>query len=75
MTLPEGRKVQTKLTVKDGYMFEFAEPLPEYFGHELKMQLYMTALEEQVKLLDENLSIGIIICKSKDKTYVEYALK
>lgn len=39
------------------------------------MQLYLTALDEQVKLLDENPSIGIIICKSKDKTIVEYALK
>ena len=44
----------------------------EYAG---KMQLYLTALDEQVKLVDENSSIGIIICKSKDKTYVEYALK
>ena len=44
----------------------------EYTG---KMQLYLTALDEQVKLPDENPSIGIIICKSKDKTYVEYALK
>lgn len=39
------------------------------------MQLYLTALDEQVKLPDENPSIGIIICKNKDKTYVEYALK
>ena len=37
--------------------------------------MYLTALDEQVKLPDENPSIGIIICKSKDKTYVEYALK
>lgn len=44
----------------------------EYAG---KMQLYLTALDEQVKLPDENPSIGIIICKSKDKTFVEYALK
>ena len=44
----------------------------EYTG---KMQLYLTALDEQVKLQDENPSIGIIICKSKDKTIVEYALK
>lgn len=43
----------------------------EYAG---KMQLYLTALDEQVKLPDENPSIGIIICKGKDKTYVEYAL-
>lgn len=40
-----------------------------------KMQLYLTALDEQVKLPDENPSIGIIICKNKDKTYVEYVLK
>lgn len=44
----------------------------EYAG---KMQLYLTVLDEQVKLPDENPYIGIIICKSKDKTYVEYALK
>lgn len=37
----------------------------EYEG---KMQLYLTALDEQVRLQDENPSIGIIICKSKDKT-------
>ena len=39
-----------------------------------KMQLYLTALDEQAKLPDENSSTGII-CKNKDKTYVEYALK
>lgn len=39
------------------------------------MQLYLTALDEQVKLPEENPSIGIIICKSKDNTFVEYALK
>ena len=44
----------------------------EYAG---KMQLYLTALDEQIKLPDENPSIGIIICKDKDRTIVEYALK
>ena len=140
LTLPEERKIQAKLAIKDEYMFDFAELSPEYSEHELemqlvnnirafltemggdftfignqyhlavgskdiyidlllfhrrlrsliaielkigefeaeyagKMQLYLTALDEQVKLPDENPSIGIIICKSKDKTYVEYALK
>lgn len=140
MTLPEERRVQAKLAVKDKYTFDFAELSPEYSEHELeiqlvnnirafliemggdftfignqyhmvvgnrdlyidlllfhrrlkslvaielkigefeaeyagKMQLYLTALDEQVKLPDENPSIGIIICKSKDKTFVEYALK
>lgn len=140
LTVPENRKVQAMLDIKDEYTFDFAELSPEYFEHELemqlvnnirafliemggdftfvgnqyhltvgnrdlyidlllfhrrlrslvaielkigefeaeyagKMQLYLTALDEQVKLPEENPSIGIIICKSKDKTYVEYALK
>ena len=140
LTVPEERRVQAKLAVKDEYTFDFAELSPEYSEHELelqlvnnirafliemggdftfignqyhlmagsrdlyidlllfhrrlrslvaielkigefeaeyagKMQLYLTALDEQVKLPDENPSIGMIICKSKDKTYVEYALK
>lgn len=51
---------------------KIGEFLAEYAG---KMQLYLTVLDEKIKLPDENPSIGIIICKSKDKTYVEYALK
>lgn len=46
--------------------------LPEYVG---KMQFYLAALDDKVRLADENPSIGIILCKSKDKTIVEYALR
>jgi predicted nuclease of restriction endonuclease-like (RecB) superfamily len=45
---------------------------PEYSG---KMQFYLAALDETKKHPDENPSIGIIICKSKSRTIVEYALK
>lgn len=45
---------------------------PEYAG---KMNFYLSALNEKVKLEDENPSIGIIICKEKKRTTVEYALK
>ena len=44
--------------------------MPEFAG---KMQFYLTALDELVKLPDENPSIGIIICKEKKRTIVEYA--
>jgi predicted nuclease of restriction endonuclease-like (RecB) superfamily len=44
---------------------------PEFVG---KMQFYLRALDKQVKLADENPSIGIILCKSKSKTIVEYTL-
>ena len=140
IVLPEERRTQAMLAVKDEYTFDFAELSPEYSEHELemqlvnniraflidmggdfafignqyhlvagsrdlyidlllfhrrlkslvaidlkigefeaeyagKMQLYLTVLDEQIKLPEENSSIGIIICKNKDKTYVEYALK
>ena len=45
---------------------------PEYAG---KMQFYLTALDETMKLQEENPSIGIIICKNKNRTRVEYTLK
>lgn len=45
---------------------------PEHKG---KMEFYLVALNERIKLPDENDAIGIIICKSKKKTVVEYALK
>lgn len=45
---------------------------PEHVG---KMQFYLAVLNDQVRLEDENPSIGIVLCKSKDKMIVEYALK
>lgn len=45
---------------------------PEYAG---KMNFYLACLNDTVKLEDENPSIGIIICKEKKRTTVEYALK
>lgn len=51
---------------------KIGEFLPEYVG---KMQFYLAALDDKVRLEDENPSVGIILCKSKDKTIVEYALR
>jgi len=45
---------------------------PEYAG---KMSFYLSILNDTVKLKDENQSIGIIICKEKNRTIVEYSLK
>ena len=44
---------------------------PEFVG---KMQFYLTALDLQIRQEDENSSIGIILCKEKNRTVVEYAL-
>jgi predicted nuclease of restriction endonuclease-like (RecB) superfamily len=45
---------------------------PEYKG---KMEFYLTVLNEQHKEEGEHDAVGIIVCKSKDKTVVEYSLK
>jgi predicted nuclease of restriction endonuclease-like (RecB) superfamily len=45
---------------------------PEFVG---KMQFYLAALDEEMKEKHENPSIGIIVCREKKRTIVEYALK
>jgi predicted nuclease of restriction endonuclease-like (RecB) superfamily len=44
----------------------------EYAG---KINLYLNLLDEQVKMEDENPSIGIILCAEKDNFEVEYSLR
>jgi len=44
---------------------------PEFVG---KMQFYLIALDRHVREKGENPSIGIILCKEKRRTIVEYAL-
>jgi predicted nuclease of restriction endonuclease-like (RecB) superfamily len=46
--------------------------IPEYIG---KMQFYLSVLNDTVRLEDENPSIGIILCKEKNRMVVEYSLK
>lgn len=50
---------------------KLGEFLPEYLG---KMNLYLEALDRDVKKANENPSVGIILCSSKDKDVVEYSL-
>jgi predicted nuclease of restriction endonuclease-like (RecB) superfamily len=45
---------------------------PEYKGN---MEFYLSLLNDKVKLPHENDAIGIIICKEKNRTIVEYSLK
>ena len=45
---------------------------PEHIG---KMQFYLAVLDDISRLEGENPAIGILICKSKNRTIVEYALK
>jgi predicted nuclease of restriction endonuclease-like (RecB) superfamily len=62
------RQLQTLIAIE----LKIGEFLPEYKG---KMEFYLSVLNDKVKLPHENESIGIIICKNKDRTIVEYSLK
>lgn len=45
---------------------------PEYVG---KMNFYLSAVDDNVKDPEDNPSIGLILCKSKNKVEAEYALR
>ncbi len=45
---------------------------PEHIG---QLGFYLSVLDEQVRLPHENPSIGIILCKEKNNTVVEFALR
>ena len=45
---------------------------PEYVG---KMNFYLSALDDTMKTASDNPSIGLILCRTKDKITAEYALR
>ncbi len=45
---------------------------PEYAG---KLNFYLSAVDSQIKKESDSSSIGIILCKKKDKIEAEYALR
>lgn len=45
---------------------------PEFIG---KLNFYITAVNELLKTENDNETIGILLCKTKDNMVVEYALK
>ncbi|TAE18477.1 MAG: DUF1016 domain-containing protein [Bacteroidetes bacterium] len=51
---------------------KIGEFTPEMVG---KMQFYLSVLNDTLREPHENPAIGIVVCKSKNRTIVEYALK
>lgn len=45
---------------------------PEYTG---KLNFYLSAIDSQIKTKEDNSTIGIILCKNKDRIIAEYALR
>ena len=53
------------------FELKIGEFKPEYVG---KINLYLEALDREVKKENENPSVGLVLCTGKDDTVVEYAL-
>ena len=62
----------TKLHAYVVFELKIGEFLPEYAG---KMNFYLNAVDELIKSDIDNPSIGIILCKSKNKIIAEYSKK
>jgi predicted nuclease of restriction endonuclease-like (RecB) superfamily len=62
------RKLQSLVAVE----LKRGEFKPEYVG---KLNFYLSALDEYVKMPHENPSIGIILCKSQKEKTVEFAFR
>lgn len=45
---------------------------PEYAG---KLNFYLSAVDSLLKRKDDNKTIGLLLCKKKDKIEAEYALR
>ena len=45
---------------------------PEFAG---KLNFYLSAVDDLLKTADDQPTIGILLCKSRDKIEVEYALR
>ena len=82
-----GRQVHIRVGESDFYMdllfyharlhcYVVVELKTEKFKPELagKLNFYVTAVNKQIKTLQDNPTIGILICKDKDDVVAEYAL-
>jgi hypothetical protein len=45
---------------------------PEYTG---KLNFYLSVVDDKLRHKDDNPSIGILLCKSKNKVAAEYAIR
>ena len=46
--------------------------MPEYLS---KLNYYISAIDDQIKMPEDNPTIGLLLCRSKNNTKVEYALR
>ncbi len=54
------------------FELKVGEFMPEYAG---KLNFYLNAIDEQIKSTEDKPTIGVLLCKTPNKTVIEYALR
>lgn len=62
------RRLQSLVAIE----LKYGDFKPEYVG---KLNFYLSALDDMVRLPNENPSIGVILCRGKSEKTVEYTLR
>ena len=62
------RRLQSLVAIE----LKYGDFKPEYVG---KLNFYLSALDDMVRLPNENPSIGVILCRGKSEKTIEYALR
>ncbi len=72
-TLPEPRSDLAREVLKDPYHFDFLALGPAV--HAGKMNFYLSALDDLLFHAEDRPSIGLILCRRKNRVIVEYSLR
>jgi predicted nuclease of restriction endonuclease-like (RecB) superfamily len=84
-TLPAPHSDLARQVLKDPYVFDFLSLTPEHTERELKtidfepefagkLNFYLKAVDAQMRQDGDAPTIGLLLCKSKDRLVAEYAL-
>jgi predicted nuclease of restriction endonuclease-like (RecB) superfamily len=84
-TLPAPHSDLARQVLKDPYVFDFLSLTPEHTERELetidfepefagKLNFYLKAVDAQMRQDSDAPTIGLLLCKSKDRLVAEYAL-
>ena len=68
----KGLELEANINGYATYELKVVDFIPEFVG---KLNFYVSAADELLKQSDDNPSIGILICKSHDKTTVEWSFR
>lgn len=70
--IPDMIFYHTRLKLYIVVELKVTEFIPEYAG---KLNFYVSAVDELMKQPDDNPTVGLLICKSKDNTIVEWSFR